>query len=133
MINNLITSLPRENGSSSILNRNEVYNFNSNNTVRMENISKRFISVILYSYFKKFYCLISKPTFTFTNDKIIIHLMYYRYLKDVKNTPRNVIDTQNGKRQISLRTDSRNNHNSRVASTSFININNFNRNLLEDY
>ncbi len=35
------------------------------------------ISKLLYIFFKSMYCLISKPVFKYTNDKVIIQLFYY--------------------------------------------------------
>jgi Mitochondrial ribosomal protein (VAR1) len=79
MINKLAKTLSKS--DSSILNKQEVFNFNPQNNVILENTTQNFLYSLLSSYFKKFYCFISKPTFTVTSEKIIIHLLY----SEVKN------------------------------------------------
>src|ERR1700720_787969 len=76
MINKLAKILSKS--DSSILNKQEVFNFNPQNNVILENTTQNFLYSLLSSYFKKFYCFISKPTFTVTSEKIIIHLLYYK-------------------------------------------------------
>ena len=48
------------------------YNFNHNSNKLVKDIYD-----ILFFAFKSMSCLISKPVFSFKNDKIIIHLFYY--------------------------------------------------------
>lgn len=78
MINKLAQTLSKS--DSSILNKQEVFNFNPQNNIdlRLEKTTKIFLSSLLLSYFKKFFCFISKPIFTITSDKFIIHLLYYK-------------------------------------------------------
>jgi hypothetical protein len=76
MINKLAKTLSKS--DSSILNKQEVFNFNPQNNVILEKTTKIFLSSLLLSYFKKFFCFISKPIFTITSEKIIIHLLYYK-------------------------------------------------------
>jgi len=93
MINKLAKTLSKS--DSSILNKQEVFNFNPQNNVILENTTQNFLYSLLSSYFKKFYCFISKPTFTITSEKIIIHLLY----SEVKNN----INRRANSRRSSLR------------------------------
>jgi hypothetical protein len=54
------------------------FNFNSNTNKLIKNIYN-----ILYSSFKSMYCLISKPVFTITPDKISIQLFYYLFVPNL--------------------------------------------------
>lgn len=77
MINNL-TKLLSNSNTSAIKNQSTVYNFNKQNNVSIGPGWKNRVNLILISYFKKFYCLISKPVFVFTPNKVSIHLFYYK-------------------------------------------------------
>ena len=58
---------------------NQFIGFNFNNTNKLiKNIYN-----ILYSSFKSMYCLISKPVFTITPDKISIQLFYYLFIPNL--------------------------------------------------
>jgi hypothetical protein len=54
------------------------FNFNSNTNKLIKNIYK-----LLASSFKSMYCLISKPVFIITPDKIIIQLFYYLFIPNL--------------------------------------------------
>nr|YP_009517150.1 ribosomal protein S3 [Asterophora parasitica]AYE93053.1 ribosomal protein S3 [Asterophora parasitica] len=54
------------------------FNFNKGNNKLYKNIYK-----LLAASFKSMYCLISKPVFTITPDKIIIHLFYYLFIPNI--------------------------------------------------
>jgi len=76
MINKLAKTLSKS--DSSVLNKQEVFNFNPQNNVILEKTTKNFLFSLLKSYFKKYFCLISKPIFTVTSEKFIIHFLYYK-------------------------------------------------------
>lgn len=54
------------------------FKFNSDNNKLFKNIYK----LLAYS-FKSMYCLISKPVFVFTSNKIIIQLFYYLFIPNI--------------------------------------------------
>jgi hypothetical protein len=54
------------------------YNFNSNTNKLIKNIYK-----LLSASFKSMYCLISKPVFLITPDKITIQLFYYLFIPNI--------------------------------------------------
>lgn len=54
------------------------FNFNNNTNKLIKNIYK-----LLQSSFKSMYCLISKPVFVITPDKIIIQLFYYLFIPNL--------------------------------------------------
>jgi hypothetical protein len=54
------------------------YNFNSENSKLIKNI----YNLLVYS-FKSMYCLISKPVFVITSNKIIIQLFYYLFIPNI--------------------------------------------------
>jgi len=54
------------------------FNFNSNTNKLIKNIYK-----LLQASFKSMYCLISKPVFIITPDKIIIQLFYYSLIPNI--------------------------------------------------
>nr|YP_009704472.1 hypothetical protein [Volvariella volvacea]AYD91361.1 hypothetical protein [Volvariella volvacea]AYD91392.1 hypothetical protein [Volvariella volvacea]AYD91446.1 hypothetical protein [Volvariella volvacea] len=54
------------------------YSFNNLNTKLIKNISS-----LLVATFKSMYCLISKPVFVITPDKIIIQLFYYLFIPNI--------------------------------------------------
>jgi Mitochondrial ribosomal protein (VAR1) len=54
------------------------FNFNNNTNKLIKNIYK-----LLQSSFKSMYCLISKPVFLFTPDKITIQLFYYLFIPNL--------------------------------------------------
>lgn len=87
MINNL-TKIFSNSNTSLINNQSVVYNFNKQNNVNIGTGWNHLVTLILTSYFKKFNCLISKPVFIFTPNKIIIHLFYYRPEQEVSDTQR---------------------------------------------
>lgn len=77
MINNLSKLLTSSN-SSVINNQSIVYNFNKQNNVNIGPVWKNKVTLILRSYFAMLFCLISKPVFIFTPNKVTIHLFYYK-------------------------------------------------------
>lgn len=87
MINKLAKTLSKS--DSSILNKQEVFNFNPQNNVILEKTTKNFLFSLLKSYFKKYFCFISKPIFTVTSEKIIIHLLYYKKPSALLHSPFN--------------------------------------------
>jgi len=54
------------------------YNFNTETNKLIKNIYN-----LLAAIFKSMYCLISKPVFVITPDKIIIHLFYYLFIPNI--------------------------------------------------
>src|SRR6266581_4418314 len=46
---------------------------------------------LLYVFFKSMYCLISKPVFKYTNDKVIIQLFYYLNISKKNNDSSNLV------------------------------------------
>jgi len=54
------------------------YNFNSLNNILIKKICN-----LLFSSFFSMNCIISKPVFEFKNDKIVIHLFYYLFKKEL--------------------------------------------------
>lgn len=78
MTNNLIKLLSFSN-SSVINNQSNVFNFNKQNNTLIGPVWKNNVNRLLKSYFSSLYCLISKPVFIITPDKITIHVSYYRY------------------------------------------------------
>jgi len=77
MINN-ITKLLSNSNTSVIKNQTTVYNFNKQNNVSIGPGWKNRVTILLTAYFKKFYCLISKPVFIITPNSVKIHLFYYK-------------------------------------------------------
>jgi len=77
MINNL-TKLLSSSKTSVINNQSTVYNFNKQNNVSIGPVWKNKVTLLLTAYFNKFFCLISKPVFTITPNKVKIHLFYYK-------------------------------------------------------
>lgn len=77
MINNL-TKLLTFSNSSVINNQSIVYNFNNQNNMNIGPVWKNKVTLILRSYFALLFCLIGKPVFIFTPNKVTIHLFYYR-------------------------------------------------------
>lgn len=77
MVNKLIKLLSSSN-TSVIKNQSTVYNFNKKNNVNIRPGWKNKVTLILIAYFKSLFCLISKPVFIITPDKIKIHLFYYK-------------------------------------------------------
>lgn len=80
MLNNL-TKLLANSNSSIVNNQTVVYNFKNNRlqTHSAENrIQKDSIFSILKYFFAAFSCLIGKPFWTITNNKIVLHLCYYQ-------------------------------------------------------
>lgn len=74
MLNNLTKLLA--NSNSSIVNtQTVVYNFKNN---RDNKFQKNNVFSILKYFFAAYSCLISKPFWTITNNKIILHLCYYQ-------------------------------------------------------
>jgi hypothetical protein len=78
MLNNITTRLTNINKNKFIFNRNEVYHFNPQSHIELENNIKQLTQIILYSFFKKFGALCTKPIFTFNNNKLSIHISYYK-------------------------------------------------------
>lgn len=76
MINN-ITKLFGETKPTVGKNLNNVYFFNKQNDVKIRTGWKNMVILILIAYFNKLDCLISQPVFTFTPNKVKIHLFYY--------------------------------------------------------
>lgn len=77
MLNNL-TKLLTSSNSSVINSQSTVYNFNNQNNVDIGPVWKNKVTLILKSYFALCYCLISRPVFIFTPNKVTIHLFYYK-------------------------------------------------------
>ena len=80
MLNNL-TKLLANSNSSIVNNQTVVYSFKNNRLQQhsAENrIQKSNIFAILTAFFAAFSCLISKPFWTITNNKIILHICYYQ-------------------------------------------------------
>lgn len=86
MLNNLTKLLA--NSNSSIVNtQTVVYNFKNNRDTKFQ---KNNVFSILNYFFAAYSCLISKPFWTITNNKIIIHLCYYQ------PTPNNRVNNRKG-------------------------------------
>lgn len=60
-----------------------VYNFNKQNNVKIGPTWKKNVTLLLTTYFKTFYCLISKPVFRITPNGVKIHLMYYKPISSI--------------------------------------------------
>jgi hypothetical protein len=83
MLNNLTKLLAKSN--SSIVNtQTVVYNFKNNNNKFQRNN----IFTILNFFFAAYSCLISRPVWTITPNKIILHLCYYQPKLDSKKKNR---------------------------------------------
>lgn len=72
------------------------FNFNYTNKL-IKNIY-----IILYSSFKSMYCLISKPVFTITPDKISIQLFYYLFVPNLLKLKKINLYKNSGKKYIKL-------------------------------
>lgn len=95
-----------------------VYNFNKQNNVRIGPTWKKNVSLLLTTYFKTFYCLISKPVFRITPNGVVIHLMYYKPISSITKlrslwikitTPEHRWDVERHKQRLpKVRTDLKN-------------------------
>ena len=80
MINNIIKELARSN-TSIIKNQAVVYNF-KNNAQNKYQQNKNNIFLLLKYFFASFSCLISKPFWTISPNRITLHLFFYSPLSN---------------------------------------------------
>jgi hypothetical protein len=85
-IQDYIKNLTKFNSKSAYSFSNN-YNYKFNNSTITNNKLTKNLYTFLESSFYTMYCLISKPIFIITPDKVIIHLFYYKFsfLKKVIN------------------------------------------------
>jgi len=76
MLNNL-TKLLANSKSSTINNQTVVYNFNKNRSISA-NTAKENATVLLKYFFASISCLIGKPVFKISPNKVVIHLCFYK-------------------------------------------------------
>lgn len=76
MLNNL-TKLLANSKSSTINNQTVVYNFNKNRSISV-NTAKENATVLLKYFFASISCLIGKPVFKISPNKVVIHLCFYK-------------------------------------------------------
>ena len=86
MLNNL-TKLLSNSSSSIALNKSTEYNFI--NKHKFYQNYKLSIYILLKYFFTAYFCLISKPFWTITPNKIILHLCIYKPYLQIKNNKKN--------------------------------------------
>jgi hypothetical protein len=78
-IRNYIKNITKFN-SNSAYSFTKNYNYNFNSSTNAKNKLTKNLYIFLESSFYSMYCLISKPIFIITSDKVIIHIFYYSFL-----------------------------------------------------
>lgn len=73
---NQVTKLLFSSNPSTFDTQTTVYNFNKGKNISVTG-NKENASILLKYYFASIFCLISKPLFTISPSKVIIHLCYY--------------------------------------------------------
>lgn len=77
-IQNYIKNLTKFNSKSAYSFSNN-YNYKFNNSTIANNKLTKNLYIFLESSFYSMYCLISKPIFIITPEKVVIHLFYYKF------------------------------------------------------
>jgi hypothetical protein len=87
---NQLTKLLFSSNPSTFDTQTTVYNFNKGKNISVTG-NKENASILLKYYFASISCLISKPLFTISPGKVIIHLCYYNPLDSDSNTRLKII------------------------------------------
>nr|YP_010335507.1 ribosomal protein S3 [Pleurotus giganteus]UNH92438.1 ribosomal protein S3 [Pleurotus giganteus] len=101
------------------------YNFLSKNNKLIKNVYK-----FLYASFYSMYCLISKPVFVITPDKIIIQLFYYLFIpnlfkhkiRKIKKFKRRILNRNRYRNRNKYRNRNRNRNRNRYNKLAFFSV-----------